>query len=139
MGQIINSESIGKERKYLTRAIAVAIRVLAKQKDAEEDTRDLVVFIIYSLERLAALIEMTVAPWEKRDYWVKADRFRMEWDWTNVYAKKLRNFLNGDRWDEIALTIAEISAKFSNLKISENNRIGTPWSGCWHIFKNERN
>ena len=35
-------------------------------------------------------IDSSVAAWEKRGYWVKADRFRMEWAWAGSLAEKMR-------------------------------------------------
>ena len=59
-----------------------------KQKEPDAHSYDLVAFIALALLEIDANIEKTVAPWEKRDYWVKADRFRMQWGWARGAGRK---------------------------------------------------
>jgi hypothetical protein len=80
-----------------------------------------------------------VVAWEKSDYWVKADRFRMEWDWTSIMADKLRYALFEEDWGTVAGLSAEIGQKLVKTKISDKNRIGTPWKGCWNRINNDMN
>jgi len=135
--RIINVESVGKERTQLIRAIVAAIRELARQNETGVGALDLVSFVIFSLEAISKSIDISVIAWEKRDYWVKADRFRMEWDWTGKIANKLRIALLEDDWESIAGLSAEIGQKLVRTKVSDKNRIGTPWKGCWNILRNE--
>ena len=78
MSRVINPDSAGKERTRLTKAIVISIRELAKQTEPGAKARDLAAFIALALLTIAEGIDVSVAAWEKRDYWVKADRFRME-------------------------------------------------------------
>jgi hypothetical protein len=136
MSRIINMEGAGKERNYLTKAIIAAIRELAKQNEPGLEARDLVAFIIFSLETIQGSIEISVVAWEKRDYWVKADRFRMDWAWTGSVSKKMRLALQQDNWGILAGSFTEIAQKLGKIKVSDNHRLGTPWRGCWQDFKN---
>ena len=131
MTRVINVESVGKERNQLIKAIVAAIRELARQNETGVEALDLVSFIIFSLETIAKSIESSVSAWEKRDYWVKADRFRMEWDWTGKIADNLRTALDEEDWGSIARLSAIIGQKLAKTKVSDKNRIGTPWKGCW--------
>src|SRR5947207_14918354 len=81
LSRVINPESAGKERPRLTKAIVLAVRELAKQKEVNDEARDLAAFIALALKTIAEGIDVSVVAWEKRDYWVKADKFRMEWMW----------------------------------------------------------
>ncbi|HBG74535.1 MAG: hypothetical protein A2X25_10920 [Chloroflexi bacterium GWB2_49_20] len=137
MTRIINVDGAGKERSYLTKAIVAAIRELAKQKKPGVEARDLVSFIIFSLDTIAASIEISVIAWEKRDYWLKADRFRMEWAWAGNIAGKMRTALFDEDWGSIAALAAEIGQKLAKIKVSDNNRLGTPWKGFWNIISNQ--
>jgi len=137
MTRIINVESVGKERTKLIKAIVAAIRELARQSETEIETLDLVSFVIFSLEAIAESIDISVIAWEKRDYWVKADRFRMEWAWTGKIADKLKIALFENNWESIAGLSAEIGQKLAKTKVSDKNRIGTPWKGCWDRLRNE--
>ncbi len=82
VSRIIQTEGVGKERNRLLKAIVISIRELMKQNVVDSNTRDLAAFISNALLAVHDTVERTVAPWEKRDYWVKADKFRMEWAWT---------------------------------------------------------
>jgi hypothetical protein len=111
--------------------VAISLRELAGQKDQDTLTRDLVTFIALSLQKIGETVEKTVAPWEKRDYWVKADKFRMEWEWTGKTGDELIQALREDNWGQVALLVAKVSEKFSNEKVSLKHRMGTPWIGAW--------
>ena len=135
MGRVINPDGVGKERKHLVRAIAIALRELMQQGETNAHTRDLVSFITLGLEAVAKTIERTVEPWEKRDYWLKADRFRMDWAWTGISAVKLRTALLADDWAKIAETLAVIGEKLSKEKLPKTHRLGEPWLGAWEKLK----
>ena len=42
------------------------------------------------LEAIDESIEQSVAAWEKRGYWLKADRFRQEWRWAGDLGRRMR-------------------------------------------------
>jgi len=88
-------------------------------------------FIALALKKIAAGIDTSVAAWEKRNYWVKADRFRMEWAWAAVLAEKLEAAVLSDNWAEVAMVSSQIAQKLSKVKVSDRHRMGTPWSGAY--------
>jgi len=131
MSRVINPDSAGKDRTRLTKAIVISIRELAKQTELGEETRDLAAFIALALQTIAAGIDVSVAAWEKRDYWVKADRFRMEWAWAGQMGEKMRTAVLSDDWGNVAMLSAQIAQKLQKIKVSENHRMGSPWVGAW--------
>ena len=131
MSRVINPESAGKDRTRLTKAIVLAIRELAKQNDVTDETKDLAAFISLALRIIADGIDVSVAAWEKRDYWVKADKFRMEWMWSGQYADKIKVAIFTDDWGTIAMTIPQIAQKLSKIEVSDNHRLGKPWVGAF--------
>jgi hypothetical protein len=131
MSRVINPDSTGKERTRLTKAIVLSIRGLAKQTKVSEESRDMAAFIALALKKIAAGIDTSVAAWEKRNYWVKADRFRMEWAWAAVLAEKLEAAVLSDNWAEVAMVSSQIAQKLSKVKVSDRHRMGTPWSGAY--------
>jgi hypothetical protein len=135
MSQIINPDSAGKERTRLTRALALAVRQLGMQADINDETRDLAAFLVIGLEGIAATIEPSLIPWEKRGYWVKADKFRMEWMWADSLAGKLRAAVSAEDWAQIAVLSAQLAQKLGNIKIPANHRIGRPWAGANAHFR----
>lgn len=131
MGRLINPESAGKERTQLSKAIVLAVRELAKQSDVTGETRDLAAFIVMALKNISEGIDVSVAAWEKRGYWVKADRFRMEWVWTGSVADKMKTAVIADDWATIATLMPTIAQKFNKIVVSENHRLGKPWLGAY--------
>jgi hypothetical protein len=131
LSRLINPDSAGKDRTRLSKAIVLAVRELAKQKEVTDETRDLAAFMALALKTIAEGIDASVAAWEKRDYWVKADRFRMEWMWSGQYADKLKVAIFTDDWGTIAMLMPQIAQKFSKIEVSDNHRLGKPWVGAY--------
>ena len=136
LSRVINPESAGKDRTRLTKAIVLAVRELAKQKDVTEETKDLAAFISLALKTISEGIDISVAAWEKRDYWIKADRFRMDWAWTGQYADKIKVAIFTDDWGTIAMTIPQIAQKLNKIEVSDNHRLGRPWVGAFKQLTN---
>ena len=131
MSRVINPDSAGKERTRLTKAIVLTIRELAKQSEPGDAARDMAAFIALALNTIADGIDISVAAWEKRDYWVKADRFRMEWAWAGQMGEKMKAAVLEDDWASVAMLSAQIAQKLHKVKVSERHRMGTPWVGAW--------
>jgi len=131
MSRVINPDSAGKERTRLTKAIVIAIRELAKQNDPGDAARDLAAFIALALLSIAEGIDVSVAAWEKRNYWVKADRFRMDWAWAGQMGEKMQIAVIEDDWPGVAMLSAQVAQKLHKVKVSENHRMGRPWIGAW--------
>jgi hypothetical protein len=131
MSRLINPDSAGKDRTRLTKAIVLAIRELAKQKDVTNEAKDLAAFIVLALQTISEGIDASVAAWEKRDYWVKADKFRMEWMWSSQYADKMKVAIFTNDWATIAMLMPQIAQKFSKIVVSDNHRLGKPWVGAY--------
>jgi hypothetical protein len=131
MARVINPDSAGKERTRLTRSIVMTIRELARQEAASVDSHDMAAFITLALEQVYSGIEVSVAAWEKRGYWVKADRFRLDWEWTGQHASRLRTAILHDDWDAIAQVLVQTAQKLSKVQVSANHRLGQPWVGAY--------
>ena len=135
MSRVINPDSVGKERTQLSKAVMIAIRELARQKDTGPASRDLAAFIALALEAISAGIDSSVAAWEKRGYWVKADKFRMEWLWASRYSKEIKRAVLADDWPTVARLMAQTAEKLSRVQIPQRHRMGTPWVGAFVRLK----
>lgn len=131
MGRVINPDGVGKERNRLIRAIVVALRELASQGAPDENTRDLAAFIALSLIAVDGTVERSVIPWEKRGYWIKADRFRLEWEWSGKVGNAMRQAVLGDDWGAVAQNAGIAAEKLSKVNVSTRHRMGKPWAGAW--------
>lgn len=135
LSRVINPESAGKNRTRLTKAIVISIRELAKQTEPTPAAQDLASFISLALSTIAEGIDASVVAWEKRGYWVKADKFRMEWMWTGTIAEKMKAAVLGDDWETVAMLLPQIASKLSKVQVSEHHRLGTPWEGAYHKLR----
>lgn len=131
MSRVINTESAGKERKQLVRSIVLALRELMRQSEADERTRDLAAYIGLALEEVFSTIDVSVSAWEKRGYWVKADRFRMEWIWTQNISQSMRNAVLSEDWTDVARVSALVAEKLKDIEVPKRHNLGTPWVGAW--------
>lgn len=107
------------------------MRELARQQEVNDEAKDLAAFIALALKTISEGIDVSVVAWEKRDYWVKADKFRMEWMWTGQYADKIKVAIFTDDWGTIAMTIPQIAQRLHKIEVSDNHRLGKPWAGAF--------
>lgn len=135
MSRVIHTQPVGRDRKHLLRAIVVALRQLTAQEGVDDHSRDLVAFLVFALENVAGTVERTVGPWEKRGYWLKADRFRREWAWAGQLGDTLRQGLLAEDWGQIAQIAARLGEKVSGVHIGPRHRLGTPWQGAYARLK----
>ncbi len=138
MSCVVNPDSAGKQRTKQTKGIVLAIRELMKQGEPNETTKDLAAYIGVTLVEIAETVEVSVQAWEKRDYWLKADRFRLEWEWAEVMGKGMQKAVLGEDWAQVALLASKIAIKLNKITIAEHNRIGTPWVGAWRLLKQSK-
>lgn len=137
MSRIINHESAGKQRATLLKGVALALRELSRVPSVGAEARDLAAFISLALREVASGIDPSVAAWEKRGYWVKADKFRMEWSWAGPVATKLQQALAAEDWSAIADLAAQTAARLGSIQISEHHRLGQPWTGAFSRLMTE--
>ena len=135
LSRVINPDSAGKERTRLAKGVVLAIRELAQQDEPGPKSRDLAAFISLALALIAETIDVSVAAWEKRGYWVKADKFRMDWAWSGQYAEKMKQVVLKDDWNSVAQVAAQIAQKLCKVNVPPRHHLGQPWAGAWEELK----
>jgi hypothetical protein len=135
LSRVINPDSAGKDRTRLVKGVVLAIRELAQQDEPGIKSRDLAAFITMALASIAQTIDVSVAAWEKRDYWVKADRFRMDWAWSGQYAEKMKKAVMEDDWGTVAQIAAQTAQKLNRVNVPPGHHLGQPWIGAWNELK----
>ena len=88
MPRIINTANPGKLRSQERRTIAEILRHLMNKRALDDEARDMAAAVVFSLRAIEATIGVTTDAWEKRDYFLKADRFRLEWEWVRPASLK---------------------------------------------------
>lgn len=138
MSKVINPESAGKERTRLTKAVVLAVRELARQTEITAETRDLAAFLVLALEEINRGVETSALAWEKRNYWLKADRFRMDWAWCNALSAKMKQAILAEDWPQAAQLALQIAGKLPNVKVAQNHRLGKPWRGAYARLQTQK-
>lgn len=135
MSRIINTEGAGKERNRLSRCIVLSLRELMRQSQPDDKSRDLAAFIALALLAISDTVEASVLAWEKKGYWVKADRYRMEWSWTERFGKQMKQAVFHEDWPMVAQVSVQVAQKLMSVEVPLRNRLGTPWVGAWGSLK----
>jgi len=131
MSRVVNVDNVGAQRQRLRRTIAEALRNLMGKSEVDEEARDLAALIVFSLREIDAGIEQTTSAWEKRDYYLKADRFRQEWMWVAPAADELEKLLREQAWDRLPAALAGLLGHFSDITINRKVRSEQLWHGCY--------
>jgi hypothetical protein len=139
LSRVINPESSGKERLQLTRLVALAVQQLMRQSEISQKTRDLAAFITLALEAIAKTIDVSVTAWEKRGYWLKADRFRMEWEWSERLGQNMRVAVLKEDWGSVAAITAKIAEKLGHVQLPKRGRKDEFWVGAWEKLNSVHN
>ena len=134
MTRIIKTSTPGKERGQLSKAIVVTIREFMRQTEPDANTDDMIAFIILALREIADGIDKSVAAWEKRGYWVKADKYRMDWAWIAPVEKDLNKAFKSDDWGQMAGLLVSLMGRFNRIKVSDKHRMGKPWVGAYKEY-----
>ena len=135
MARIIKSESAARTRQKQLQWIARSFRRYASGELTEAQRMDVLAFIALALEEIVQSVDATVLAWEKRDYWLKADRFRMDWFWAERCCASLSEALGeGDvaRAEEALMALAQ---PLASVKLPARGAKQTPWDGAWERWR----
>ena len=131
MSRVFSTNSVGKRRRQLRRTIAEALRRLATKRTFDRESEDLAALIVFSLRRLEEGVDQTATAWEKRDYYLKADRFRMQWEWLEDTTYALESVLLLGQWDKMPEIMAGLFPRFADITVSKYTRSSDLWEGAY--------
>lgn len=106
--------------------------------EINDKTRDLVAFISINLAEIYNGIDASVAAWEKRGYWVKADKYRMEWMWTKNTSEKLTNAILTDNFSNVIETLPVIFNKLGTVTLAKSAKLSDLYTGTFSRLKENR-
>ena len=135
MGRVINPERPGKIRERLLRVLVIALEEFKSLDGVSVQSNDIAAFIALTLIAISQTVETTASAWEKRDYWIKADRFRNEWKWVSMYGNRMQAaVLDGD-YSLVHTTATDIFEFVIDIEVPKHHRLGTPWTGAYQVLK----
>lgn len=134
MSRVINSDSPGQNRNRLLKLLSSTIAVMDLSNFAANELNDAVAFIVLSLIEIERTIVQTTAPWEKREYWVKADQFRSEWIWVGEIKARLIQSKTEKGWVKMPQEIETLKDKLKTVDPSKRLQGKAFWKGAYSIF-----
>lgn len=137
MGRVINIDSPGKLRTQLMRTSAEILHRLGKKSEIDTETKDMTAFLFYCLREIDTGIEESVVAWEKRDYWIKSEQFRLRWRWVTEATSMLQKTLNQENWEQLPVIMVKLLPYFEDIKVVKYTRNARIWEGSYARFLTE--
>nr|MBN1228960.1 hypothetical protein [Anaerolineae bacterium] len=131
MSRVIRTDGPGKERTSLMRTSAEAIRRLSQKATIDDDAKDMVALLVYCFRQIDRGIDESVRAWEKRNYWVKAEQFRLRWAWVGQAALDLESLIRAQDWDRIPAVLVGLLPHFEEITVSRLTRSPDIWEGAY--------
>jgi len=134
MSRVISTEGPGKVRHQHRRTVAEAVRRLSQKTQLDDDAKDLAAIIVFSLLAIADTVDRTIDAWEKRDYYMKAERFREQWRWLEPATDELSTVIYEGRWHRLPTVLANLASRFADIKVKKLTRSPRVWHGAYARF-----
>ncbi len=134
MSRVINSNSPGQNRNRLLKLLVRTIDEIYQSDLNAQDLNDALAFIVLSLIEIERTIAQTTDPWEKREYWVKADQFRNEWKWITEIKTKLNQSRTDKGWAAVPPEIGILEVKLKSIEPLKRLPDKTFWKGAYSIL-----
>ena len=131
MSRVININNPTKRRNYNRRTIAELLRRLSKKPRIDDDAKDMISTIVFALRDISTGVEQTAAAWEKRDYWMKAERFVRQWEWAVEAAANIEDVIRNDAWDLMPELLADLFPRFADIQVKSMTRKPDVWQGAY--------
>lgn len=137
MSRIINVDNPTKIRNRNRRTIAEMLRRLSEKPEVDDEAKDMAAMTVYLLREINEGVERSARAWEKRDYWLKAERFLREWSWTAEMAANIEDVIRNEAWDLLPELMAELFPRFADIQIKTMTRDPDLWRGAYRQLLSE--
>ena len=137
MNRIININNPTKLRNRNMRTLAEILRRLGSKQEVDDESRDMAAAIVFLLRDIYQGVDKSAKAWEKRGYWMKADRFLREWEWTAISAADIEDVIRNEAWDLLPLPLAELLPRTSSVEIKKMTRSDSEWNGAYQRLLTE--
>ena len=131
MGRVINNNTPAKSRNRCRRAIAEILRHLSQKPALDEETKDMAAMIVFLLREIDSGVEQTISAWEKRGYWMKAERFLRDWEWTREAAANFEDIIRNEAWELLPELLADLFPRFADIQVKKMTYDRSEWEGAY--------
>lgn len=138
MGRVINTNSPIKRRNYEMRTIAEILRLLSQKREVDDEVRDMVATIVYSLRTIDDTVTESITAWEKRGYWKKADDFQQKWWWVQQMAPRIEKLVRSESWGDLPEILVKLLPHVSDIEVTKLTRKSETWSDQYIRLMDEK-
>ncbi|MCO5193603.1 MAG: hypothetical protein M9928_11740 [Anaerolineae bacterium] len=131
MSRVINTNNPTKLRNRNRRTIAEMLWQLSRKDGLDEEAHDMAATVVFSLIEIHNGVMQSAEAWEKRGYWIKAERFISEWAWAQEMAANLDDVLRHEAWDLLPGLLMELFPRFDDIEIKSLTRKPDEWRGAY--------
>lgn len=131
MGRVINVNNPTKIRNYARRTIAEILYLLPRKPRFDDEAKDMASTIVYCLREIDDSVQTAAVAWEKRDYWMKAERFMRDWQWTKEAAANFEDVIREEAWDLLPELLADLMPHFADMDVKSFMRKASDWHGAY--------
>jgi hypothetical protein len=136
VSRIIHQGNPGGDRKKLLQLIGIVLRELGNSTSQEAINIDIYSYIALLLYSIDNSVEATAVSWEKREYWLKVDQFRKEWEWVGVIKTDLVDALRKKDLNRAGLVSKQLQAIVSKIvTVPSRKNNGINYQGSWEILQ----
>ncbi len=134
MSRVISTDKPGSTRNQHRRTVAEALRRLSQKSRLDQEAKDLAALIVFALHGIANTVDQTAEAWDKRDYYMKAERFREQWRWLEPLTDELSSVIYESRWEQLPAVLARLMPHFADVTIKQMTRPPSLWEGAYQRF-----
>lgn len=131
MSRVIHVNNPTTVRNQHRRTIAEILRLLGQKPKVDAEAKDMAAMIVLLLLEIKEGVEQTAQAWEKRDYWMKAERFLRDWDWIAEAAANLDDVIRHEAWDLLPELLSDLFGHFTDIQIKKMTRNSLDWRGAY--------
>lgn len=131
MSRIINANNPTTIRNRNRRSIAEILRRLSQKATIDDEAKDMAATIVFLLREIDEGVESSARAWEKRDYWMKAERFLREWTWVKETASNFEDVTRNEAWDLLPELLANLFPRFVDIQLKTMTRKPSLWQGAY--------
>jgi hypothetical protein len=136
MGKVIQTDSPSKRREKILRLLATMLQNSDFNQSNSEDIKNVMAFAYLSLIEIDKTVSETVNPWEKRDYWLKADKFRKAWGWVKEALNAINTKMTNQNWKGLAAEADILRQKLADVEPLIRMSATKFWDGAYRTYKN---
>jgi hypothetical protein len=137
MSRLIQTDSTSSQRQRWRRTIAEALNHLMAKRALDDEAKDLAALIVFALREISAGVEQSASVWDKRHYYIKADRLRADWEWSGRAADRMASLIRVDDWVRLPVVLADLAPRFADVHVAKLTRSDALWAGAYARLKAE--